>query len=109
MMKMMIMMMIMIVIMLQINSDRKATKYLPLIADLQNSYSTVKLINLSMSALGILGTYSESFPSMLKGLNFDDTTKHKILLKTINIAVRCTYYIFCRRNKPWTNPNLLDY
>ena len=95
----------MIVIMLQINSDRKATKYLPLIADIQNSYSTVKLINLSMSALGILGTYSESFPSMLKGLNLDD----KILLKTINIAVRCTYYIFCRRNKPWTNPDILDY
>ena len=39
----------------------------------------------------------------------DNTTKHKILSKTINIAVRCTYYIFCRRNKPWTNPNLLDY
>ena len=94
---------------IQINSDRKATKYLPLIADLQNSYSTVKLINLSMSALGILGTPSESFPSMLRDLNFDDTTKHKILSKTINIAVRCTYYIFCRRNKPWTNPNLLDY
>ena len=94
---------------IQINSDRKATKYLPLIADLQNSYSTVKLINLSMSALEILGTSSESFPSMLRDLNFDDTTKHKILSKTINIAVRCTYYIFCRRNKPWTNPNLLDY
>ena len=94
---------------IQINSDRKATKYLPLIADLQNSYSTVKLINLSMSALGILGTSAEFFPSMLRDLNFDDTTKHKILSKTINIAVRCTYYIFCRRNKPWTNPNLLDY
>ena len=62
-----------------------------------------------MSALGILGASSESFPSMLRDLNFDDTTKHKILSKTINIAVRYTYYIFCRRNKPWTNPNLLDY
>ena len=94
---------------IQINSDRKATKYLPLIADLQNSYSTVKFINLSMSALGILGASSESFPSMLTDLNFDDTTKHKILLTTINIAVRYTYYIFCRRNKPWTNPDILDY
>ena len=72
---------------IQTNSDCKATKYLPLITDLQNSYSTVKLINLSMSALGILGTSSESFPSMLRDLNFDDTTKHKILSKTINTAV----------------------
>ena len=62
-----------------------------------------------MSALGILGTSSESLPSMLRDLNFDDITKHKTLSKTINIAVQCTYYIFCRRNKPWTNPNLLDY
>ena len=50
---------------IQIHSDRKATKYLPLIADLQNSYSTVRFINLSMSALGILGTSSESCPSMV--------------------------------------------
>ena len=63
-----------IIIIIQINNDRKATKYIPLIADLQNSYSTVKFINLSKSALGILGTSSESFPSMLTDVNFDDNT-----------------------------------
>ena len=59
--------------------------------------------------LGIFGTSSESFLLMLTDLNFDDNTKHNILLKTINIAVLCTYYIFCRSDKTWTNPNLLDY
>ena len=42
---------------IRINRDCKSTKYLPLIADLQNSYSTVKFINLSMSILRILETF----------------------------------------------------
>ena len=93
---------------IKINSDRKAAKYHPLITNLQRSYSTVKLVNLSMSALGILGTSSESFLSMLTDLNFDETTKNHALLTSMNIAIRCTYYIFCRRNKSWTNPELLN-
>ena len=93
----------------KINSDRKATKYHPLINHLHSSYSTVTLVNLSISAIGILGTSSESFLSMLTDLQLDDKTKKNALLKTMNIAMRCTYYIFCRRNKSWTNPDLLNF
>ena len=89
---------------IKINSDRKATKYHPLINHLHSSYSTVTFVNLSMSAIGILGTSSESFLSMLTDLQLDGKGKKNALLKTMNIAVRCTYYIFCRRNKSWTNP-----
>ena len=28
--------------------------------------------------------------------------------KVVSITIRCTYYIFCRRNKSWPNPDLLD-
>ena len=91
---------------IKINSDRKATKYHPLINHLHSSYSTVTFVNLSMSAIGIFRTSSESFLSMLTDLQLDDKTKKNALLKTMNIAVRCTYYIFCRRNKNWTNPDL---
>ena len=76
---------------IKINSDRKVAKYLPLIANLRRSYSTVKFLNLSLSVLVICGTSSESFPSMLTDVNFDDRTTHNIMLKTSNIAVRCTY------------------
>ena len=62
-----------------------------------------------MSALGIFGTSSESLLSMLTDLHFNETTKQNVILKTMNIAVRCSYYIFCRRNKSWTNPDLLDF
>ena len=94
---------------IKINSDRKATKYRPLINHLHSSYSTVTFVNLSMSATGIFGTSSESFLSMLTDLQLDDKTKKNALLKTMNIAVRCTYCIFCRRKKSWTHPNLLTF
>ena len=92
-----------------INSDRKATKYRHLSNHLHSSYSTVTFVNLSMSAIGIFGTSSESFLSMLTDLQLDDKAKKNALLKTMNIAVRCTNYIFCRRNKSWTHPALLTF
>ena len=30
-------------------------------------------------------------------------------LKLMNIVICCTYYIFCRHNKDWTDPNLMDF
>ena len=62
-----------------------------------------------MSANGIFGTPSESLPSMPTDLNFDAMTTHNILLKIINIAVRCIDYTFCKRDKTWINQNLQDY
>ena len=75
----------------KINSDRKATKYHPLINHLHCSYSTVTFAHLSTRAIGIFGTSSESFLSMLTDLQLDDKTKKNALSKTMNIAVRCTY------------------
>ena len=72
---------------IKINNNRTARKYHPLIAILQRSYSSVYLVNLSMSALGIYGTSSESFPSMLTDLEFDEKTKKNALLNSMNIAV----------------------
>ena len=71
----------------KIKSDRKAAKYHPLIANLQRSYSTAKFVNLSMSALGILGMSSRSFLSMLTDLNFDEKTKKHVLLKSMNMQL----------------------
>ena len=68
--------------------------YHPLINHLHSSYSTATFVNLSMSVLGIFRTSSESFLSMLTDLQLDDKSKKTALLKTMNIAVRCTYYIF---------------
>ena len=62
-----------------------------------------------MSTLGIMGKSSESLLLMFDDLKLEKTAQKYILKKVMNIAIRCSYYMFCRRNKPWTNPDLMDF
>ena len=95
---------------IQINANRKKAKYHSLISDLTPTYSSIKFINLSMSTLGLLGKSSDSL-LFLEGVKFDrPSSKYKYIVKKImNIAIRCSYFVFCLRNKPWTNPALLEF
>ena len=94
---------------IQANSVRKANKYTPLLEDLSSSYNKVIFINVSMGALGVMGASCDSFLSLLQDLSFDKVTQRRIIMKPINIAIRSTYYIFCQTNKPWNNPELLNF
>ena len=76
--------------------------------DLSSPYNKV-FINVSMGALGVMGASCDPFLSLLQDLSFDKVTQRRIIMKTINIAIRSTYYIFCQRNKPWNNPELLNF
>ena len=91
----------------QNNSDRKTVKYSSRINDLSPSYSKVVFVNLSMGALGVMGSSCNSLLSSQHELHFDKTITKRIIMKAMNISIRSSYYIFCRRNKPWTNPELL--
>ena len=92
---------------IQINSNCKAAKYSSLLSELCSSYNTVTFINLSMVAMGVMGSFCTSPFSLLNDLGFDKTIKKRIIIKTMNISIRSRYFIFCQRNKPWTNPELL--
>ena len=92
---------------IQNNSDCKAAKYSSLINDLSLSYSKVVFVNLSMGAIGVMGSSCSSLLSLLHELHFNKTIIKRIIMKTMNISIRSSYYIFCRRNMPWTNPELL--
>ena len=94
---------------IKVNSERKAAKYHPLLTNLLTEYTNINFVNLSMSALGIYGMSSDTFLRMLRDLNFNQNLTHQIIMKASNIAIRCTYYIYCRRNKQWLNPELLQY
>ena len=94
---------------LKIHSDRKADKYNPLVKELSRNYRKVKFVNVSMSALGILGASCDSLLEMLKELYPDERIQRQMIKKTMNIAIRCTYFIFCCRNKAWTTPDLMDF
>ena len=67
------------------------------------------IVDLSISALGILGSSSESLLSMLNDFNLDQNSQNYSTKKVVSIAIRCTYYVFCRRNKSWPNPDLLAF
>ena len=92
---------------IKVNSNRKAAKYLP--TNLCTEYTNINFVNISMSALGIFGTSSDTFLQMLKDLNSNQVLTHHIIMKASNIAIRCKYYVYCRRNKQWTIPELLQF
>ena len=91
------------------NAERKHEKYHRLTRDLSSDFHNIKFINLSVSALGIFGKSCEPFIDMCKELEFDKHHIDFIVRKLSTIIIRSTYYIFCMRNKPWINPDLLIY
>ena len=94
---------------LKANSERKLNKYLALVASLSSSYDEVKFINVSMSSLGVFDKSCESLTKMLKDLDIEVPIQRRLLSKVMNIAIRSIYDIFCRRNKDWTDPDLMDF
>ena len=94
---------------IEVNNKRKAIKYGPLIQDLRSQYCTITFINLSMSALGIYEASSDTILNMMNDLGIAKSVQISIIKKIMNIAMRSTYYIFCRRNKTWTDPALLHF
>ena len=91
---------------IQINCNRKAAKYSSLFSELSPCYNSVTFINLFIGAIGAMGSSCASFFSLLNDLGFDKTIQKRIIMKTMNVAIRLSYFIFCQRNKPWTNPEL---
>ena len=96
---------------IKVNSDRKAAKYHPLLTYLRTEYTNINIVIniISMSALGIFGTSSDTFLQMLEDLNLNQDLTLHIIMKASDIAIRCTYYIYCRCNKQWISPDLLQF
>ena len=98
-----------------INSDRKLAKQRLLFNSLRTNYTSIKFVNLSMSALGIFGASCDSLLQMLQDLHFDTNFQKNvvmkvsnIVMKVSNIAMRCSYYLCCGHNTQWTCSNLLN-
>ena len=73
------------------NSAKKANKYTPLLQDLSSSYNKAIFISVSMGALVVMGSSCDSFLSLLQNLSFDKVTQRRIIMKTINIAIKSIY------------------
>ena len=94
---------------INLHAERKIDKYMQLTRDLSSKYRSVKFINLSISSLGIFGKSCNSFTAMCNDLTIDKQQLNYALRKITAIIIRSSHYIFCMRNKPWTNPNFLTY
>ena len=91
------------------NTKRKRQKYEELINEQQNNYEKVKFVNMSLSSLGVFSQSSIGFTDMLKDLNVDEQCRKYYVKKVIDMCIRSSYYIFCKRNKEWDNPQLMPY
>ena len=90
------------------NAVRKIEKYLHLIKEMSRNYRCVKIVNLSISSLGVFSDECSTFLDMMNDIGIKK--KQQILIKTmINIAIRATYYIFCCRNRSWDSLVLMKF
>ena len=89
------------------NAIRKTKKYEDLVKRQNHQYDSVKFISLSISTLGVFSLHSTDFLNMLKETGFDDKHVNYIIKTLTIIAIRTTYYVFCKRGKDWDNPELL--
>ena len=64
------------------NSNRKATKYKPLLCDRNQLHRSINFVALSMSALGIFNSSSDSVMTMMDDLGFDNNTCNQIIKKS---------------------------
>ena len=93
---------------LQVNAIRKHQQYHDLVKEQESNFNKVKFVNLSLCTLGVFGRTSESFDDMLRNLNFDSQQSKFIKKKIVSTCIRSSYYIFCKRNKVWDDPNQMS-
>ena len=62
-----------------------------------------------MGALGIIGRGSSELYSALSKLSLDSKSIDFLVKRVINVCIRSTYYIFCMRDKEWTDPELMSW
>ena len=91
------------------NASRKFEKYRYLLHDLKSKYRLDNFVSLSISSLGIFGQSCNSFIEMYTDLSINTDHNNYLMTKLTSIIIRTTYYIFCMRNRPCTNPELVPY
>ena len=66
----------------------------------------LELILLEISTLGFVTKHVREFKNLLNLFKCD--TK-RIMMCCSEVAIRCSYYIYCRRNKEWLTPEILKF
>ena len=87
----------------------KSNRYETTIEHLKSLFTCVKFVNLVVSALGIFYRNNKTSITMFEDFKISKQEHAYIIRKISNIAIRTSYYIFCMKNKCWSNPELMSY
>lgn len=95
---------------IQKNTDYKNERYKPLWDEIKDRYDDkIEYINFSMGSIGTLGKSCENIKVALKDLGLTKTESSYLLEKIVNVCIRSTYFIFCKRNSNWPKPELMTW
>ena len=86
----------------------RSLKYRPPVVDLEKGYGRIDFVNLCISSLGIFGNSFDSFLLIYTNIGIDKHRLEFIATKLSSIIIRTTYCIFCMRNKPWYQTEILN-
>ena len=81
----------------------KEERYKHLRSDLIMTCRTCEVITLEVTTLGFVSKDIVRFRRLLRTFDLND---ERIIRKCMEVALRATFYIYCRRNKPWNNRDL---
>ena len=85
----------------------KETKYQRLKDELVIQCESFNLLFLEITTLGFISKSScKPFSAFLRDLGINE---QRTITKCMETVIRATYFIFCRRNKDWNNPDLLNF
>ena len=90
------------------NAARKEAKYEELSRRLNDEYDEVNFVNMLMGSIVVFGKSCNSFLTMMSSIDIGEKNSTYIMKMAADIALRCSYYVFCRRNKQWTEQSLLQ-
>ena len=82
-------------------------RYKDLKSQLIDSSKNLRVLIVEYTSLGFIS--KESYHPFGKYLKEIKVNHEHAIYKCMETIIRSSYYIFCRRNKSWTDPDLLDY
>ena len=87
--------------------DYKQTRYENLKRELQIECDDFEVIYFEVTTLGFIS--KDSYKQMSKFLSECKTNVDRVIYKCMETSIRASFFVFCGRNKEWTDPELLKF
>ena len=86
--------------------EYKETRYKEIKSKFLTPPSNFQLMFLEVTSLGFVTKNIKTSRHFFKSININE--RH-LIGKLQEVAIRCSYLIYCQRNKNWNEPNLISY